>query len=246
LSTTFSCELLLIISDSQLAVCKGLVIDCVHKLKYNQSVLSIRHCLSSYGILFNDIFNKKRHSNEQTKVRKNSIDKQNYAVDRIHWLVRKGEELRHDKPICQQFYRIVSTNNSQRDWEDIIVISDTRRDRLPASFNEGDAKKVGKILSTLDPQSLAEGQEDVKRKGKRYFGFKVGEYWRINLEIRVFIRFADLKFEIWFADNQIGSQDDDIDVTWTYVGGGGLGRHDTEDDERDADAWQGNLVAVHE
>ncbi|KAK2758012.1 hypothetical protein FQN54_004418 [Arachnomyces sp. PD_36] len=237
-------------SQPQLAVCKGLVIDQVHQLKYKQSILSKRSCSSSYGVLFNEIYDKKIHSSQQTKEWKNPIDKRSYAVDRVHWLVREGEEISCNKPICHRFYRTVSVKNPEVKFEDIIATSRTKSGRLPTSIREGDAGKAGKVITTLNPRWFREGREDIERKDKKRFGVKIGKYWRITLEVRVYIGFADLRFEIWLADQLIGEQDDDIEVTWAFSGGDWLGREgmrtggDSVDEERDGTAWQRNLLGI--
>src|SRR5436190_7567080 len=168
-STCRAPERMLTSLNSQLAVCKGLVIDKVYRLKYDESILSTRCCRASYGILFNEPYNKQKHSSRGLVPQKNPIDEKKYASHQVYWLIRQGEAISRDKPTCKRFYRMIPidpsparTQNSEHsnaqastEWKDVIVISRTRQlSRLPSNLHEGDAEPIGEIISFLNPQHL--------------------------------------------------------------------------------------------
>lgn len=198
------CNYLLIIVYRQLAVCKGLVIDQVHRLRYQESVLSTRCCRSSYGILFHEPV-ESRNSDLSWKIPLsiNPIDGNKYAVDQIYWLIRRGEPVNRNKPVCQRFYRMVDIRNPETHWRDIIAMSKTRADHLPSNLHDGDAERICQIISELDRKYLTECQDWVERKTK-WVGWKAKEYWKVTLEVRVYIEMASLRFEIWCAGKRIG------------------------------------------
>ena len=175
-------------------------------------------------------------------------------MDQIYWLIREGAEIECDKPICQRFSRIVATRSLAGTWADKIAMSHTQRARLPPSFHEGDAKRAGEIITKPELLDLSDDRDDVQQRKKSYFGIKAGGYWKITLEVRVYIGFSDIKFEIWFAGEPVGEQDNDIEVAWMCVGGGRVGGSiepnkngkKTESDKEDGDAWLSSLFAIQE
>ncbi|KAL2006562.1 hypothetical protein VTN00DRAFT_9230 [Thermoascus crustaceus] len=195
----------ILISDQpQLAVCKGLVIDQVHRLRYQESIVSTRCCRSSYGILFHEPV-ESRNSDLSWKIPLsiNPIDGSKYAVDQIFWLIRRGEPVNRNKPVCQRFYRMVDIRKPETHWRDIIAVSKMRADHLPTNLHDGDVERIFQIVSELDRKLLTEGQNGVERKTK-WVGWKAKEYWKMTLEVRVYIEMASLRFEIWCAGKRIG------------------------------------------
>jgi hypothetical protein len=246
---------LLILPDSQTAVCNGLVIDHLHQLKNNQAILSTRRCHSSYGIIVNKLYTKKKASSWLPAVKKSPVDEENYALNQIQWLIRQGEEINCSEPIRRRFCRITAPENREESWNDIIAWSNASPDCLPRSLYEGDAKQVGKITSRLNWADFTEDQHDIEQKKKSYYGIKLGkEYLKVNLEVRVFISFADLRFETWLQHSHkcIGKQDEDITVQWKYTGGGWMGRqqHEARESEEEmrlgSDTWPNSLLSVEE
>ncbi|KAI9781155.1 MAG: hypothetical protein M1839_006263 [Geoglossum umbratile] len=204
----------LVSRDPQLAVCKGLVVDRIHRLKHGISILSTRRCRASYGILFNEPYDRRKHPRE-VRPRRGPIDRKEYAVDQIWWLVLQGAAIKRDQPIGQRFYRI--TENPNMIWKDTIATSTSPPHRLPPSISAGDAQKVCEITSNLSAHTLIPGVDGVKKKKPKVFGVGIGkEYWKIPHEVLVYIGSADLRFEIKFAGNVIGERGE-VPVKWMYT-----------------------------
>jgi hypothetical protein len=212
-------------------VCKGLVIDKLHRLKYNHNILTGRTCRASYGILYNEPYDRRRHSktNIPTQIHKNPVDGQHYAINRICWLIEMGRPVLCDQPISRRFYRMISRadvdslgapDNMIR-WVDTIAMSKTRPPRLPTWLQEGDAEKVGEIASELPLSQLLSASPSatsatVKHKKRRnWIGRSIGNYWQLDFELRMFAGSAGLRFEVWCRDRRIGDTGQ-VAVNWVY------------------------------
>ncbi|KAH0542983.1 hypothetical protein FGG08_002671 [Glutinoglossum americanum] len=201
--------------DPQLAVCKGLVIDRVHRLKHGVSILSTRCCRASYGILFNELYDRRKHSKQRMPPRKGPTDRKEYAVDQIWWLILQGQTIKRDEAIGKRFYRIAENPNMV--WKDTIAISRAPPERLPPSIYEGDAQKVCEITSDLSERVLISGMDGVKKKKQKVLGVGIGkDYWKIPHEVLVYVGSADLRFEIKFAGDVIGKKNE-IPVKFMYT-----------------------------
>jgi hypothetical protein len=224
--------------SSQLAVCKGLVIDKLHRLKYAHTILAKHTCRASYGILYNEPYDRRRHSktNMPAQIHKNPIDGQQYAIKRICWLIEKGRPVLRDRPICRRFYRMITradvdllgAQDNMIHWVDTIAMSKTRPERLPTWLHEGDVEEVGEIASALplsqllsacssnSPSSSSATSAAVKHKRRRnWIGRCTGEYWKVDFQLRMFAGSAGLRFEVWCGDRLIG-ETGQIAVNWVY------------------------------
>jgi hypothetical protein len=229
-------------------VCKGLVIDKVHHLRHDEFMLPTRCSRASYGIVFNEPYSKRKHANRHTRIGKN-LDGQKYAIDRIRWLIQKGEEVHRDEPVCLRLDRIIEVcDNPDTTWVDTIAISNTQRGRLPSSFHEGDAKQAGQITSNLDPELLRSGQGPMRRIFKKNrWGVRVAELWKVNLEVLMFLRPVGLRFEIRFDGATIGNSET-ISANWVLGRGNSDDWEEEEEEEEEALednlAWQKGLFAT--
>jgi hypothetical protein len=122
-------------------------------------------------------------------------------------------------------------------------MSRTRPHRLPSTIYEGDAERVGEITSALDLEHLntmgahVTGGVQKKTKKNRWLAMNAGKYWKIELEVRVYVGLADLRFEMWFAGQPIGHVAE-TPVAWTYPRSdrpGSNKRRDMEKEELVAD-----------
>jgi hypothetical protein len=185
--------------------------------------------------VFNEPYDKQKHASRGITPQRNPIDENKYALHQIYWLIRRGEAIKRDKPICKRFCRMipidpgpVKSQNSEHSklqastkWKDIIAMSRTRQlSRLPSNLHEGDAEHIGEIISFLDPQHLLSNRAPapgrVERKTRRTgLLLKNKEYWKIDLEVRAYVELADLRFEIWFADQPI-CEPMQVPVAWMY------------------------------
>lgn len=197
----------------QLVVCKGLVLDRLHRLKYNAFILPSLCCRSSYGVLYDEPFDSRKHFSRGIRIGRDPNGKK-YATGQIHWLVRQGNRIRRDEPICQTFNHIVDPGKGAIVLKDTIASSKSPPTRLPSSIHEGDATKVCEIESTLNVDAL-ENMDTVKRKQKRFLGIKFGkEFLKIEHQILVYVGAANLTFEIHFEGKAIGSRV--VPVKWVY------------------------------
>ena len=198
---------------SQLVVCKGLVIDRLHRLKYNAFILPSLCCRGSYGILYNEPLDSKKLSGHQKIIRTDPNNGKKYAVGQIRWFIRQGEPIKRDEPIFYPFCRIINGGNQKMVWRDTIASSNSPANRLPSNIYEGDAIIVSRIESKLSLDAL-EKVDGAKKKQKRLFGFKIGkDFWKIDHMVCVHISSANLRFEVQFGGNVIGSRT--VPVVWT-------------------------------
>lgn len=198
---------------SQLSVCKGLVIDHVHRVKYTNFILSTICSRASYGILFNELYDESKHSGPPYK---GPLDNQDYALNQIHWLVRAGEPLRRDGPKSHTFYRIVDPETQDTIVCKDVIASSAQSKFLPSNINEEDAERAYQIESVLDLKGL--DREDYVEKKRRFLGIKIKSYWKIEHTIFVHAGLSDLRFEMRVGNNAIGERSS-IPIIWMHVRG---------------------------
>ncbi|OCL09960.1 hypothetical protein AOQ84DRAFT_402945 [Glonium stellatum] len=207
---------ILISTDPQLAVCKGLVLDRVFRQNYEIAILPTAHCSASYGIIVNELYDKKKHDNQRNLVkRENKIDGKWYAVGQIHWLILKGEAINRHEPVSHMFRRITNIDTPEITWNDAVAISKLDRARLPSSIYEGDAKKLCGITSTLNVGQIQHNTEDMRKKRKHFLKPR-SEYFEIQQKVLVNIGSVDLRFAVQFRETVIGTQDA-IPVRWMHM-----------------------------
>lgn len=68
-------------------MCHGLVINRVQELKTRMSVYTERCCRNSYGIVVRQLYDPMLHQGED--ICHDGRDKQKWAENQIHWLVKK-------------------------------------------------------------------------------------------------------------------------------------------------------------
>lgn len=95
-------------------------------------------------------------------------------------------------------------------WKDAIVTSRApTQERLPTSVQEGDAEVICDIESRWSIKNLTEFENmpGVKRKRRKLMGMAVGkEFWRVELNLFVWVRTTELQFDIKFANQIIGTR----------------------------------------
>ncbi|KAK2752856.1 hypothetical protein FQN55_005990 [Onygenales sp. PD_40] len=213
---------ILISDDPQLAVCKGLVLDRIHHVKHGYSMISTRSSRFSYGILYNKEFTPSISRRRPERV---EIDGKYYLVDQIHWLLKRGDPVKHRKPISEKFTYVFPGNagSSGITWIDSVAMSRAYSDSLPEAINRGDAEIIWHIESRASPQTIEKYSKPVKKKrwdlghakGKPH-----GDDHVIQYEVRLIIRSTYVKFEVWVGDVRVGFSDEILAV-WQY-------RSDTE------------------
>ncbi|MCJ1387118.1 hypothetical protein MMC17_010247 [Xylographa soralifera] len=89
--------------DPQLAVAKGLVIDQIRKSTFGTAVITSRRSRASYGILCSERYDASKHIGEY--IYTNTLDMLEYAKDQITWLIKKGDEIKHEESMNVDFVR---------------------------------------------------------------------------------------------------------------------------------------------
>jgi hypothetical protein len=215
-----------------------LVIDKLHRIKYAHAIIAKRTCRASYGILCNEPYNQERHRNARIapETHRSRLDGQKYVGDYIHWLVKRGQPVVRDQPVSHRFFRLVGRSDVDSirppedivRWVDGIAMSKAPPERLPMWLNEGDAERVGEIKSALPGTqfystdgSHSSPASSVTNTAVRYFRRRnmfrrlIAEYWKVDLELRMYAGPAGLRFEIRCGDRRIGGTDH-IPVNWVY------------------------------
>jgi hypothetical protein len=99
----------------------------------------------------------------------------------------------------------------------------------------------------LNPQLLVENPPIVRRIVKRGLNLKVREYWRIELEIRVYVGVTGLTFEVCFDGEVIGREDVYVPFMAPVRGSSvDEDRSIEEEEEVNGDKWMRGLVAVED
>ncbi|KAH0545477.1 hypothetical protein FGG08_000478 [Glutinoglossum americanum] len=220
----------------------GLVIDRLHRLRHHVSILRYRRCRTSYGVVFNELYSREKHSRQRAV--RDPIDGKKYAEDQICWLVRKGQEIDSDTPIKHRFTRIADASNPDKNWKHEIVESQSNGSP-PQSINDGDAQIVGEVVSDLTSHRLAPGSAGVTAENRRRWPFfsPRKSYLKIDHEVSVSVGPADLKFEILIDGESVNKKG--VPARWMYTWDDerGRGARDSEDFEEGKNAeWNDGIV----
>jgi len=177
----------------------------MQRLLHGTSVLRTRRCRASYGILCDKIYDKVKH--EAGRSYKNPADDKKYVEGHIQWFIKKGDVISEDAHIRLELSRIASFGNQETAWEDAIVTSNIHRDCLPQYSNQGDARRVCKILSKADPDALA-------TRRKYWFGKK---FLYVKYGILAFVGQDNIRFETEVNGEKVG-EGQTAQVPWEYIG----------------------------
>jgi hypothetical protein len=214
--------------DPQLAVCKGLVSDRVRKLLTSRSVLGWRCCRASYGTLCKIAYDKKNPDHEGKELVRDPMNGKMYIVQSIAWFVRKGEPVSVDQPIVHTFVKKVSPGDPRRAFPTSVIESSLESALLPAQMNQRKSIQLcisqsenwvanwdedTRILCEISSDLSAADEKKFVEKNKNFWSMKK-HYFRIEYSVRVLIGPADIRFELWFADQKL-SRDQSIRVEWT-------------------------------
>ncbi|KAH9992387.1 hypothetical protein F4779DRAFT_609220 [Xylariaceae sp. FL0662B] len=200
--------------DPQLVVVKGLLLDRLQKLDSGLTpVLVNRVARASYGIVCKAKYNPAIHYNEILKP--DSYDGEQYAMDQIEWLIRKGDPVSTNTPITSTFTKKVDPKDTTRTWESIIMISDLDREHLPHSVNQEGAKRLCVVKSDLT--GAHHSDMIMKRKSRRLL-FKGKKFYMCTFEVRAIVAPADLRFELWFAGQRFSGNHEPIKINWNTDG----------------------------
>ncbi|OAX84139.1 hypothetical protein ACJ72_01505 [Emergomyces africanus] len=218
---------ILISEDPQLAVCRGLVIDRIHRLRYGHSIVSPRYSSLSYGIVVNNkVGGSKLLPGQNDQVRINPYDGKRYIVNEIQWLVKQNQRIDKPQYISQIFNRVFETTSSEISWQNFIAMSKSPATRLPHTINEGDARVICEIESTVDRELLRQHAQPVKGR-KWWSSSRKQDLQKIQYELRLCIGSSSLTFEVCLGDRVVG-RSDEIRVTWLHTDMDDPGEQDTQ------------------
>jgi hypothetical protein len=75
--------------NSQLAVCRGLVIDRMQRIKTNKNILVGRVCPASYGVLCDLPYERNNTQHVGQETFKNPINGLLYVKNQVDWMIKK-------------------------------------------------------------------------------------------------------------------------------------------------------------
>ncbi|KAF8536552.1 hypothetical protein BDD12DRAFT_889846 [Trichophaea hybrida] len=204
---------ILIADEPQLAVCKGLVLSRVSQLSFGASIISTRRCTASYGILYDEPYDKKKHSEGECV--KNKLSGKKFAKNQILWMVVRDERIEDDRIYKYDLSRSIDPNCSNKKWSHKIVRFDGPAKTRPRSLltGKGKVKVIRHVSCNLGATILDPKVGPVKAKNRSLFGIGDGKYLKVDYDIRVFVGAAELTVELWF-DGIKRNKDGDIRTEW--------------------------------
>lgn len=194
--------------DPQTAVVQGLVLNKSQEHETGEATLQSRTSPASYGVLCKHEYDKTKHIGCQLET--DELDGKQYAINLIHWFVKKGDSVSEDEPISYNFMRKLSADAKLKKghWESTVVISWNDLEYLPISL-EDDAMTLCKIVSDTSHLKL----KDFEKVAPRWYNPWGEEYYIAKYKVRVIIEVADILFEVWCNGRKL-SKDQRIDVRW--------------------------------
>ncbi|THY30127.1 hypothetical protein D6D00_03140 [Aureobasidium pullulans] len=201
--------------EPQLAVCHGLVINRVQELKTRMSVYTERCCRNSYGIVVRQLYDPMLHQGED--ICHDGRDKQKWAENQIHWLVKKvcflsdhassnGQRVSVKEGVTHPYRLKLNRGAEQIPWTTHIVMSSLSADQLPRSTKHRGGKPLCVLESFIDDRALT-------LKNRHWYN--VGrQYYRAEFDMKVIVGPADIRFEIWTKEGRISKAHEDIEVIW--------------------------------
>ncbi|KAI4241365.1 MAG: hypothetical protein LQ352_007465 [Teloschistes flavicans] len=193
--------------DPQIAVVQGLVLNEAQHHETGSAALKSRVSPASYGVLCKQPYNEDKHLG--LEIEKDDLDGKLYAIDVIHWFVKKGDPVSEDNPISYDFKRKLSpqTNLRRDHWKSTVVISWKDRAFLPKALGD-EAAQLCIIKSDTSDLHL----QDFEKVG--YWYNLIGTKFLMALyEVKVNIEVADILFEVWCNGIKL-SEDQRIQVQW--------------------------------
>ncbi|KIV84831.1 hypothetical protein PV11_00585 [Exophiala sideris] len=180
-----------------LAVVKGLLIDRMQKLKFDKSVLRVRKCRQSLGIICDQPYDKTRVAHQRARLRADILDGKTYATEQISWFVRQGELLESDI-VEHSFFRNIAKNKPRTPFHSQIAICYSAG-ALPNSMQEDGAELCYVMTSDLSRVDL----KRFRKIKKHWWEFKKPpSYYEAKYNIRFCLNAANIECELWFDDRK--------------------------------------------
>jgi len=172
-------------------VCKGLVIDHMHRIRYDKSFIATRPSHASYGILGYELYDRDGEKHlEQSRV-KNPLDGKLYVENKVDWLIHTGQKITEGKHTTRTYSRMVSPGDINKDWRFGVVTSALAKDELPQFWPaKGDVEITYHAVSNIGPNLDKVGSVSRRRHiiGPK---FRLVEY-----DLLAVVERDELKFEI--------------------------------------------------
>jgi hypothetical protein len=203
-------------TDPQQVVARGLVANELPSVSKKSQPKVLQNWISrrSYGIVGRKIFDPNKHLLIDKIDQKDEISQltsKTWAGNQITWVIKKGQTLTTSDSIKIKGVAFINPNATEDDeeehWTSRMVASDSDPTNLPSSTSQGGSEKFCVIESDLRSHADEFEKEEKSwyQKGKTRL---VARY-----EIRVLIRPADVKFELYFKDKKLSEQRD-LSVAW--------------------------------
>ncbi|KAI4162215.1 MAG: hypothetical protein LQ342_004235 [Letrouitia transgressa] len=219
--------------DPQTAVVQGLVLNEAQQHETGNAVLKSRTSPASYGVLCKEPYDAEQHTGMEME--RDSHDGKLYAINVIHWFVKKGDSVSEDQPISYNFKRKLSPDTDLRrdHWTSTVVISWKDRAFLPRALGDGSA-----TLCTIKSDTSSLRIENFEKVGYWFNSWGV-KFLVAKYKVQVNIEVADILFEVWCNDIKL-SEDQRIQMEWKE--GAEVGRPVQDLDRRGGrarDIWDG-------
>ncbi|KAL8744638.1 MAG: hypothetical protein Q9190_003143 [Brigantiaea leucoxantha] len=192
--------------DPQTAVVQGLVLNQAQQHQTGSEALESRTSPASYGVLCKKPYDPEQHIG--LELERDELDGKMYAINIIHWFVKKGDSVSKDRPISYNFMRKLSpdTKLHRGQWTSTVVISWKDRAYLPKALSD-----EAMTLCTIKSNTSDLRMEDFEKVGHRFpwsSKFYIAKY-----KVQVNIEVANILFEVWCNDFKL-SEDQRIHVQW--------------------------------
>ncbi|OJD32669.1 actin-like atpase domain-containing protein [Diplodia corticola] len=190
--------------EPQLAVCHGLVMERIQEIVSKSVVFKVRRCRVSYGILCRELYDSKKHTGRAPTV--DPRDGKRWVEDQIHWIIKQGESIDTTQGVRYK-YRVKRDLGAETlPWRATVVMSQLPPNQLPRSLKAYGVTPVCVLHASLMAS-------EVHRKNRRWYAW-AREHWSAELELRVFVGPADLRFELWGQNGPLNMGDGVVSVDW--------------------------------
>ncbi|TGZ81676.1 hypothetical protein EX30DRAFT_395464 [Ascodesmis nigricans] len=199
--------------EPALAVCRGLVIDMIHQLR-GQGSLITRRSRCSYGIIYRERFNKMKHEGQPVKY--DEVVKRAFAVNRIRWLVEENQLIPDNTDIEHHVSRYIPARSNEVDWKEWIVAHSGKGDRPDYYLERTGVSYVGNLdVNFKLEMKHVNNEKAVKKKILLDFRNLGKRVWKISYVVGLKVGPADLSMELWY-DGEVKNTND-LQMDWREV-----------------------------
>ncbi|KAF8244163.1 hypothetical protein K440DRAFT_663685 [Wilcoxina mikolae CBS 423.85] len=204
--------------DPQLVVCRGLVLSQLHEY-FKISVIPGLCSRESYGITYDEPWDQSIHPKE---LRVKHSNGRYYVPGKIDWLIRKNDFFdRADPSTTKLFSRALSFRNPEKFVHHEIVKFSGLLEH-PERVVPNQTPTVCTIKCNLGPiiEAASQSQQSLPRgikiRHRHRLGVRTRRFLDVEYKICVHRGPADMKFELWFAEEK--SNSGEVLVDWKAGG----------------------------